>query len=426
MNSSESRTFQWDVNPKFGKLEVYFPQDPEMDLVLENPIWFSSVEKEFSQISSGKWTAPFTWDHDIWTSYCSPVFDELRQFQGSLSIRISTNRLDTLLQDIKLQKADLADANMVIMTNNGILLGNNFGFPSRACHGSHCHPSDLKPIEQFLDESPHLAALSSFVNVTWSGIYRNMKKSNFHTKVAGVQYYNYIVPLTSHDFPAGWFMIVYIPRHVLFDKTDYQQMVATIVSACIVILAVGIALFVISKINGPLTTIRDGILGIFVSHQSALTAQVKPEDQIQLIKQQPKATKEKQHWSLITDIQELQVAFCRMQRVVTAFEKFVPTQTVKRILSGQSGAAELQVKHCKVGIFFSDIKDFAEMAENLSCEHLMRLLSQYFHAMTEVLNRFDGVIGGRHCFLLGQMEHDNYLSCSISAVYIIRQACTIA
>ena len=98
------------------------------------------------------------------------------------------------------------------------------------------------------------------------------------------------------------------------------------------------------------------------------------------------------------EIGQLTVAFNRMvvelrakERIKDTFGKFLDPRLVTKVLGAQAGdgdAAERRV----VTVFFSDIKGFSTLSEQLTADVMVRLLNGYFSAVTRIIRDGNGVV----------------------------------
>lgn len=95
--------------------------------------------------------------------------------------------------------------------------------------------------------------------------------------------------------------------------------------------------------------------------------------------------------SYITEINALGRALDTARDAILSFAVFVPRELVRRIVaSGQDvvGSAD----RLEVTILFTDIRDFTTISENSAPEDVVRMLSEYFGVMNEVVEQHRGVI----------------------------------
>jgi hypothetical protein len=338
----------------------------------------------------------------LWIAYSAPVFSPTQVFGGALTIRIDLNEFNGRAHALQ-TSIGLEGSYVLMMTSNGMLLGSNLGFPPFSCKiENHCVSEDVKPISQFTD-SLILSNLHSLI-IQQFGSYGNIYDSYLDLTVGDVTYVAYFSKdLKTYQFSPSYNLVYLVPRRTLYAKSDRQQIMSMSVSIVIVFAVIGLSIPVLNAVIRPLTKIKDEMIGIFLKMN--IKKQVFSDDFTKLLHEgkagskkriiRVKTKESKSHrLSKFTDIQELQVAFNRMGKVIKAFEKFVPIQSVKAILYNEPLASELYVKKVQVGIFFSDIKDFTTMAETLSSERLIHLLAMYFAAMTKILETYNGVVGG--------------------------------
>jgi len=96
--------------------------------------------------------------------------------------------------------------------------------------------------------------------------------------------------------------------------------------------------------------------------------------------------------SAISDVCEIQDAFCRLAQSVRTFARFVPESVVRNIVRGNEKVLRLHVFKREVTIMFSDIKGFTTISETLSQRDLLVLLTRYLTVMTHLVEFFGGVV----------------------------------
>ncbi len=100
------------------------------------------------------------------------------------------------------------------------------------------------------------------------------------------------------------------------------------------------------------------------------------------------------------EVGELARAFNRMieelrsrEQVKDTFGKFVDPRIVARLIAAGGGnAAADQAERKVVTVFFSDIKEFTGISEQLTANSMVNLLNGYFTAVTEEIRRHNGII----------------------------------
>ncbi len=99
----------------------------------------------------------------------------------------------------------------------------------------------------------------------------------------------------------------------------------------------------------------------------------------------------KQAKALITTQTELKKQQQDSAELSRKLAKYLPPQVLGAIFSGQTDA-KLQTKRKKLTVFFSDIKGFAQISEELQPEALTDLLNSYFTEMSLVALKYGGTI----------------------------------
>lgn len=95
--------------------------------------------------------------------------------------------------------------------------------------------------------------------------------------------------------------------------------------------------------------------------------------------------------SHIHEIQVMDNAIKAMKNSLKAFRLYLPSVLVKQLI--ESGEAiTIGGKEKELTLFFSDIKDFTPISENIPPQELMFQLSEYFDAMTTVIEGEKGTV----------------------------------
>ena len=93
----------------------------------------------------------------------------------------------------------------------------------------------------------------------------------------------------------------------------------------------------------------------------------------------------------IHEIQTMDNAIKAMKTSLKAFRLYLPSVLVKQLIESGEDIA-IGGKERELTVFFSDIKDSASIAENIPPEDLMLQLSEYFEAMTTVIEKEKGTV----------------------------------
>lgn len=95
--------------------------------------------------------------------------------------------------------------------------------------------------------------------------------------------------------------------------------------------------------------------------------------------------------SPIIEVCELAESTERMKIGLMAFEKYVPVKLVKQLLNSEK-TISIGGRKRNVTVFFSDIENFTQIAEQVEPEFLLKHLSDYFEEMTSPITNNGGTI----------------------------------
>lgn len=95
--------------------------------------------------------------------------------------------------------------------------------------------------------------------------------------------------------------------------------------------------------------------------------------------------------SEIHEINELTNSFTKLQNAIISFSRYVPIPVVKNLMKSNKEAS-ISVERRILSIFFSDIKGFTTICEQLKPPQILALLTEYFDAMEEIVSQTNGTI----------------------------------
>lgn len=85
----------------------------------------------------------------------------------------------------------------------------------------------------------------------------------------------------------------------------------------------------------------------------------------------------------------MQRSFGRLENALKSFAKFTPTAVVRSLL--QNGVeAQPQVDEVSATALFSDVENFTAISERVSGQSLIKVMSEYFDAMTAIIEPMGG------------------------------------
>lgn len=91
------------------------------------------------------------------------------------------------------------------------------------------------------------------------------------------------------------------------------------------------------------------------------------------------------------EIQRIQEAFFQMKNAIYSFAKYVPKEIVLNMTLHRK-MAKLGVIPRPITIFFSDIAGFTTICESLQPNEILKMLSEYFSAMSKVIVETEGIL----------------------------------
>lgn len=80
----------------------------------------------------------------------------------------------------------------------------------------------------------------------------------------------------------------------------------------------------------------------------------------------------------------------RIEALIDQTKKFLPPQVYKEIVGGRKEIT--QQRRVKLTLFFSDVKDFTAITDQLEAEELAQLLNQYLDEMSHIALKYGGTI----------------------------------
>ena len=81
----------------------------------------------------------------------------------------------------------------------------------------------------------------------------------------------------------------------------------------------------------------------------------------------------------------------KIKEISTQISKYIPPQINEQFLKGNY-TSQISTKRKKLTIFFSDIKNFTAISENLQPEDLTKYLNEYFSEMTAIALKYGATI----------------------------------
>ncbi len=93
----------------------------------------------------------------------------------------------------------------------------------------------------------------------------------------------------------------------------------------------------------------------------------------------------------LMEVSRLRDSLVRMQTGLSSFQRFVPSDLVRRILA-QGEEATLGGESREVSILFSDLRGYSTLIERQTPERVIEFMNTYFQAMQDVIEAHHGVV----------------------------------
>lgn len=191
--------------------------------------------------------------------------------------------------------------------------------------------------------------------------------------IQGVQYLVSVVPYNISGVELQWTLVLLSPFEDYFGMVHYANVVSLIVMFCCIL---------------PLLAVVTALLSLrLVSRPTRELAEL-----MESITHNLEFRKRSMDDSLVTEVRTMQLSYDAMENALRSFSKFAHTETVRTILKTNTEAA-VGVADAKATVMFSDIVGFTSIAEKVDPKQLVVVLEDYFSAMTEIIQRYEGTVG---------------------------------
>jgi adenylate cyclase len=185
---------------------------------------------------------------------------------------------------------------------------------------------------------------------------------------AGTDYLGRYRLLAGRNTP-HWLIGTVLPEADVLEGVYRNNRNTIVLGILVLVVAVGISLYISRQVARPLERIAEE------THAIGLL-QVEPR---------PVAH------SLVLEVDRLAVATEEMKRSLRSFQKYVPADLVRSLLrSGQE--ARLGGERRSLTVYFSDIVNFAAIAEALAPEQLVECLGEYLGALSQPILETGGTV----------------------------------
>ncbi len=218
--------------------------------------------------------------------------------------------------------------------------------------------SSLNPVKE--SPFPEISSLS-----TQEGFKRAFSRDTgtqfFSFSHEGEHYFARLVRV-EHPAGQGWIIGVVIPESDVLGSVKRAMMVTLLIIGAVMI--VGMIL----------------VLGVSRFVSASMSKLVRETDRVRNLELAPSGEAVSRFW----EVHEVLTAFERMKTGLRSFQKYVPLQLVRMLLRREI-EPKLGGSERDLTIFFSDIKDFTAIGEQLGPQKLAEKLARYLTAMTRCI-----------------------------------------
>lgn len=201
--------------------------------------------------------------------------------------------------------------------------------------------------------------------------YNSFKETNivkFTSTTAGRDYVVNIIPFPK-SFVSRWRIVVIIPKSDLLGSVNLTLLWALVLSLAIFILSL-LAIYLIT------TNITRSIVTLAQRTDKIRDFHLEEFEKVQ---------------SNIREIDLMGSALLKATQGLQAFGKYVPADLVRQLIQ-RDKEVRLGGEQAELTIFFSDIRAFTSISEDMQPERLMLHLSEYFNYLSQIIMSEHGTI----------------------------------
>lgn len=184
----------------------------------------------------------------------------------------------------------------------------------------------------------------------------------------GIEWLAHVAPLVP-AFGAGSYLAVAVPVDDLLGPLAKSARETLVDSLLVVLAFLPVVYFATRAVSGPLVR---------------LTGEV---DKMRALDWGPGKTEH----SSIAEIQDLAKALVAARSMLAAFAKYVPKNLVRQLVASED-QPKLGGERRPLSVFFSDVKDFTTLSEQLAPERLMEFTSAYLEGLVDIIIARQGTV----------------------------------
>jgi adenylate cyclase len=195
---------------------------------------------------------------------------------------------------------------------------------------------------------------------------QEMQRTSF--SYGGVAYFGSYHCLSTRDTP-DWLICTLIPQQDILARVEANNRETLLIGLGILLAAVAVGLVVSRQVAAPLEQLAKVTEGIGRLEVESLPVV----------------------HSLVLEVDRLAVTMEDTKTSLRSFQKYVPADLVRRLLSsGQEARLGGETK--VVTVYFCDLADFSAVAERLGPQELVRLLGEYFGTFSAQIMATGGTV----------------------------------
>lgn len=199
-------------------------------------------------------------------------------------------------------------------------------------------------------------------------LFSKEQKNSFIFKNKGIEYLTYMTPSPIH-LGKGWLITIIVPLDDFFADLIHTQTQVTLISLLILIIATFIVFYFSRKVATPIVTLAKEI------------------DKIRQLDLESKLRVK----SNIKEIKIMDTSIAAMRNALVSFGRYVPKDIVKQLLAKEEEII-LGGEKKEITVLFSDITGFTKIAETVSTDLLVSLLTDYFGDLSKIILEHRGTI----------------------------------
>lgn len=308
--------------------------------------WYMNAKKAHEPFWSDIYQ--FMPSRNLGISLITPIRDEKGQFRSAFALDISLYWLSWYLSEIKISK----NALIFIVNNEGKVIA----FPK--FYENKKEISNLSSI----DLLPSKWIVKSYE------IFKKTGKREFNFNYQGHTYiasYNILSQFAMH----GWILGMVIPKDDFTGELKIKSVIDVGIGLLILILGIALVSSMVTQVVRPLKK-------LVLETDKIKRFELEDDEQVH---------------SRITEVMFLSDAIRAMKMSLRAFKKYVPSSLVRKLIETGEGT-RIGGNKKTLTVFFSDIKDFTKIAENMDPNSLMEYICEYFDEISKVIVEENGTI----------------------------------